>query len=136
MELNALSSHLAREEQQGRNEKRVTSRNADKLRTTALDAIIIMRAIELHLERSHGLGSPAVTGRMYLLKKPDGRTPPLHTPPPPPLPVSSRTCSSQGHCHPCYPRPSGAVPPHTALSAIGGGLHVHRRPKPKCSSTF
>lgn len=81
MELNARSSRLAREEQQGRSEKIVTSRNADKLRTTAADAIIITRAIELHLDRSHGLGSPAVPGRVCLFEKPDGRTrPSVHHP--------------------------------------------------------
>lgn len=60
-------------------EKIVTSRKADKLRITAPDAIIIMRAIELHLERSHLLGSHAGPGCVYLYRKPDGRNHPLHT---------------------------------------------------------
>lgn len=136
-----------REEQRGKNEKIVTSRKADKLRITAPDAIIIMRAIELHLERSHLLGSHVGSGCVYLHKKPDGRTHPLLTHPP----VSICACSSQGHCHLCYPRPPGgislsarahaalpygAVLPHTALPSVDGGLNIQLSPKSRCFCTF
>lgn len=52
MELKALSSHLGRERNsRDENKKRVRSRKADKLGITALGAMIIISAAELHLAR-------------------------------------------------------------------------------------
>lgn len=68
-----------------------------------------MRAIELHLDRSHGLGSPAVPGRVYLFEKPDGRTrPSIHHPP-----------------HPSLPLPTLAVP-KGAVTCVSPDLRVLR----------
>lgn len=137
-----------RAEQQGVGEKeRVTSRKADKLRITAPYAIIVMKAIELHLERSHLLGCHAGPGGVYLHRKADGRTYPLHTH----TPVCIRTGSFQGRCHLSYPRTPegislsatahaallyGAVRPHTALLSIGGGLNRQLSLKSRWFSTF
>lgn len=108
------------EEQRRKNKKIVTSRKADKLRITAPDSIIITRAIELHLERSHLLGSHTGPGCGYLCKKPDGRTTPSIAP------ISIHTRRSLGCRHLRYPRPPGDSHHQTQ----------HTQPLGCCASTY
>lgn len=135
------SSH--REEQRGENKKIGTGRKADKLRVTAPDAIIIMRAIGLHLERSRFFGSCVLLSVWICTKRQmAGASPSTHP--------HLHPGTFQRRCHQRYPRPPGgipppaagqaalpcgAVPPHTALPSVGGGLNIHLSPKSGCFST-
>lgn len=103
-----------------------------------------MKAIELHLERSHLLGSHAGPGCVYLYRKPDGRNHPLHTSlsmladPTGAVTYVFPDLLGESHCQLQRTQPSLMVLclHVTALPSTGGGLNVQLSPKSRCFSAF